>query len=130
MSIEKRIIRTEEAPAAVGPYAQAVASGGQVYTSGQLPIDPHRDTMPDGMTEQTRQCLNNVKAILEASGSSMDRIIKTTVFLQDMARFSEMNEVYASFFADGHVPARSAVEVSRLPKDALIMIDVIAALGV
>ncbi len=124
----KKEINTELAPAAIGPYAQAVAVDGLVITSGQLPIDPSTGSFPEGIAEQTRQSLTNVKAILAEAGVGMDRVIKTTVFLSDMNNFGAMNEVYATFFGEGGYPARSAVEVARLPKDALVEIEVIAAL--
>ena len=124
----KKEINTERAPAAIGPYAQAVAVDGLVITSGQLPIDPSTGSFPEGIAEQTRQSLTNVKAILAEAGVGMDRVIKTTVFLSDMNNFGAMNEVNATFFGEGGYPARSAVEVARLPKDALVEIEVIAAL--
>ena len=124
----KKVISTALAPAAIGPYAQAVATGDLVITSGQLPINPATGAFPEGIAEQTRQSLENVKAILAQAGTGMDRIIKTTVFLSDMNNFGAMNEVYATFFTEGNYPARSAVEVARLPKDALVEIEVIAAL--
>ena len=124
----KKEINTERAPAAIGPYAQAVAVDGLVITSGQLPIDPSTGSFPEGIAKQTRQSLTNVKAILAEAGVGMDRVIKTTVFLSDMNNFGAMNEVYATFFGEGGYPARSAVEVARLPKDALVEIEVIAAL--
>ena len=117
---------TEKAPAAIGPYSQAIDLGSIVITSGQLPIDPATGAFPEGIKEQTRQSLTNVKAILEAAGLSMDSVAKTTVFLSDMNNFGAMNEVYATFFTEGSYPARSAVEVARLPKDALVEIEVIA----
>lgn len=122
----KKIINTDHAPAAIGPYAQAVAIDSLVITSGQLPIDPATGAFPEGIAAQTRQSLTNVKAILEAAGLGMDKVIKTTVFLSDMNNFGAMNEVYATFFSEGSYPARSAVEVARLPKDALVEIEVIA----
>ena len=124
----KKVISTDLAPAAIGPYAQAVAIDGLVITSGQLPINPATGAFPEGIAEQTKQSLENVKAILAEAGVGMDRIIKTTVFLSDMNNFGAMNEVYATFFGEGGYPARSAVEVARLPKDALVEIEVIAAL--
>ena len=122
----KNIISTAAAPAAIGPYSQAIDLGNLVITSGQLPIDPATGAFPEGIKEQTRQSLTNVKAILEAAGLTMDAVVKTTVFLSDMNNFGAMNEVYASFFGEGNYPARSAVEVARLPKDALVEIEVIA----
>lgn len=124
----KKVISTEHAPAAIGPYAQAVAANGMVYTSGQLPIDPATSAFPEGIAAQTRQSLTNVKAILAEAGVGMDRVVKTTVFLSDMNNFAAMNEVYAEFFSEGGYPARSAVEVARLPKDALVEIEVVAVL--
>ena len=122
----KTIISTSQAPAAIGPYAQAVKANGFVITSGQLPIDPAAGTFPEGIQAQTRQSLTNVKAILEEAGLTMDAVLKTTVFLSDMNNFGAMNEVYAAFFTEGSFPARSAVEVARLPKDALVEIEAIA----
>lgn len=125
----KQIISTEHAPAAIGPYVQAVKTEGMVFTSGQLPIDPATGAFPEGIEAQTRQSLQNVKAILAEAGIGMDRIIKTTVFLSDMNNFAAMNGVYAEFFGEGGCPARSAVEVARLPKDALVEIEAIAILS-
>jgi 2-iminobutanoate/2-iminopropanoate deaminase len=122
----KNIISTAAAPAAIGPYSQAIDLGNLVITSGQLPIDPATGAFPEGIKEQTRQSLTNVKAILEAAGLTMDSVAKTTVFLSDMNNFAAMNGVYATFFSEGNYPARSAVEVARLPKDALVEIEVIA----
>lgn len=124
----KAIVSTDKAPAAIGPYAQAVKTNGLIITSGQLPIDPATGAFPEGIQAQTRQSLANVKAILEEAGLTMDAVLKTTVFLSDMNNFGAMNEVYATFFTEGSFPARSAVEVARLPKDALVEIEVIAAL--
>ena len=122
----KKIVNTDKAPAAIGPYAQAVEIDSLVITSRQLPIDPATGAFPEGIAEQTRQSLTNVKAILAEAGLGMDKVIKTTVFLSDMNNFGAMNEVYATFFGEGGYPARSAVEVARLPKDALVEIEVIA----
>ncbi|WP_294852686.1 RidA family protein [uncultured Oscillibacter sp.] len=124
----KAIVSTTKAPAAIGPYSQAVQAGGLVITSGQLPIDPATGVFPEGVQAQTRQSLTNVKAILEEAGTGMDHIIKTTVFLKNMNDFNAMNEVYATFFTESGFPARSAIEVARLPKDALVEIEVIAVL--
>ncbi|MDD3367858.1 MAG: RidA family protein [Lachnospiraceae bacterium] len=124
----KKIINTTLAPAAIGPYSQAVAINGLVITSGQLPIDPSTGAFPDGIAEQTKQSLTNVKHILTESGTDMDHVVKTTVFLSDMNNFAAMNEVYSTFFSEGAYPSRSAVEVARLPKDALVEIEVIAQL--
>ena len=122
----KAIISTTKAPAAIGPYSQAIDLGNLVITSGQLPIDPATGAFPEGIQAQTKQSLTNVRSILEAAGLTMDSVVKTTVFLSDMNNFGAMNEVYASFFSEGNYPARSAVEVARLPKDALVEIEVIA----
>ena len=122
----KTIISTDQAPAAIGPYSQAIEFNGMVITSGQIPIIPATGTFPEGIREQTRQSLTNVKAILAAAGTDMDHVVKTTVFLSDMNNFGAMNEVYATFFTEGSYPARSAVEAARLPKDALVEIEVIA----
>ena len=108
----KQIISTEKAPAAIGPYAQGVAAGKLIITSGQLPLDPATGAFPEGIKEQTRQSLTNVKAILEEGGADMKDVIKTTVFLSDMNNFGAMNEVYAEFFGEGGYPSRSAVEVA------------------
>ena len=123
----KQIISTEKAPAAIGPYAQGVAAGKLIITSGQLPLDPATGAFPEGIKEQTRQSLTNVKAILEEGGADMKDVIKTTVFLSDMNDFAAMNEVYAQFFQEPY-PARSAVQVARLPKDVLVEIEAIAQL--
>ena len=123
----KRQIATACAPAAIGPYSQGMAVGDFVFTSGQIPLDPKTGVFVEGgIREQTRQALLNVKAVLEAAGSSMDKVIKTTVFLQNMGDFAAMNEVYASFFEGSICPARSAVEVAALPKGALVEIEAIA----
>jgi 2-iminobutanoate/2-iminopropanoate deaminase len=122
----KKIISTEAAPAAIGPYSQGVEANGLLITSGQLPLDPATGKFPEGIAAQTRQSLTNVKAILAAAGTDLDHVLKTTVFLKDMNDFAAMNEVYATFFTEGSFPARSAVEVARLPKDALVEIEVIA----
>lgn len=120
-------INTEKAPAAIGPYSQAIEVNGFVYTSGQLPVDPATgEFAPGGIKEQTRQSLSNVKNILEQAGTPMSNVIKTTVFLNDMNDFAAMNEVYAEFFQQPY-PARSAVAVEKLPKAALVEIEVIAA---
>ena len=121
-------ISTSNAPAAIGPYSQAVDSGaGLVFLSGQLPLDPATGTFPEGgIQAQTRQSLRNVQAILEAAGLSLANVVKTTVFLADMGDFAAMNEVYASFFAEPF-PARSAVAAKALPKGALVEIECIAA---
>ncbi|CRK81172.1 RidA family protein [Neobacillus massiliamazoniensis] len=118
-------ISTNNAPGAIGPYSQAVKIGNFLFVSGQLPIHPGTNEMPESVAQQTKQSLENVKAILEAAGSDLQQVVKTTVFLQDMNTFAQMNEVYQSYFS-GNYPARSAVEVAGLPKDALVEIEVIA----
>ena len=123
----KKQINTAAAPAAIGPYSQAIEANGMVFVSGQLPIDPATGAFAEGgIKELTRQSLTNMKAILAEVGLTMDNVVKTTVFLADMADFAEMNEVYASFF-EGVCPARSAVAVKTLPKEARVEIECIAA---
>ena len=123
----KEVISTPKAPAAIGPYSQAIKVGTLVYTSGQIPIDPATGSFVEGgIKEQTRQSLLNVKAILEAAGLTMGNVVKTTVFMADMNDFADMNAVYAEFFAEPY-PARSAVAVKSLPKGALVEIEVVAA---
>ncbi len=127
--MSKTVIATASAPAAVGPYSQGVRTGGLVFTAGQIPLDPAtQQVTPGGITEQTTRVFENLKAILEAAGTSLSRTVKATVFLKDMADFAAMNAVYGSYLGQsGSVPpARSTVEVSRLPKDVLIEIEVIA----
>ncbi|MCD8386182.1 MAG: RidA family protein [Bacteroidales bacterium] len=121
----KHPIVTPAAPGAIGPYSQAIDAGAFVYTSGQLPIDPATNEMPDGIREQTAQSLENVKAILTAAGLGMENVVKTLVFLADMAEFGPMNEVYSLYFTEPF-PARSAVAVKDLPKGARVEIEVIA----
>ncbi len=122
----KTVVHTSAAPAAIGPYSQGVATGSLVFTSGQLPIDPATGFFAGStVAEQTRQSLLNVRAILESAGTGLDNVVKVTVFLHDMNDFSQMNSAYTEFFPN-NPPARSAVEVSRLPKDALVEIEAIA----
>ena len=122
----KTIVATDKAPAAIGPYSQGITAGSLTITSGQLPVDPATGAFAEGgIGAQTRQSLENVKAVLAAAGLGMENVIKTTVFLKDMNDFAAMNEVYATFFPS-NPPARSAVEVARLPKDAMIEIEAIA----
>lgn len=123
----KDVISTKAAPAAIGPYSQAVKVGNLVFISGQIPIDPATAIFPEGgIKEQARQSLTNVKAILEEAGLTMANVVKTTVFMADMNDFADMNAVYAEFFAEPY-PARSAVAVKTLPKGALVEIEVVAA---
>jgi len=122
----KTVISTTNAPAAIGPYSQAIRVGNIIFTSGQIPIDPATGSFVEGgIKEQTRQSLLNVKAILNETGTTMDHVIKTTVFMADMNDFAEMNSVYSEFFNTPY-PARSAVAVKTLPKGALVEIEVIA----
>ena len=120
------IIPTEKAPAAVGPYSQAIRTGNFLFISGQLGLIPETGTLPEGIEEQTRQSLKNIDAILEAAGCNREDVVKTTVFIRDMNDFSAVNAIYADFFS-GHKPARSCVEVSRLPKNGLVEIEIVAA---
>ena len=123
-----KTLETKKAPAAIGPYAQANIIGDLVITSGQIPIDPATGNLVEGDIEaQTKQVFENLKAVLEAAGSGLDKIVKTTCFMDNMNDFAKMNEVYASFFS-GDYPSRSAVEVAKLPKGALIEIEAIAYL--
>ena len=122
----KNIISTDKAPAAIGPYSQAIEINDMIFTSGIIPINPANGTLVDGgIEEQTKQVFDNMKGLLEDAGSSLDKIIKTTVFIKNMEDFSRVNEVYASYFT-GDFPARSCVEVARLPKDVLIEVEAIA----
>ena len=123
----KEIIATQAAPAAIGPYSQGISAGGIVITSGQLPVDPATGAFAEGgIAGQTRQSLKNVQAVLAQAGLTMENVVKTTVFLKDMNDFAAMNEVYATFFPNDP-PARSAVEVARLPMDVMVDPDAIAA---
>lgn len=124
--MSKKVISTSNAPAAIGPYSQAIEVNGFIYASGQIPVIPETGEIPEGIEAQARQVLTNVKALMEATGLTMANIIKTSVFIKDMNDFAKVNEIYASFFT-GDYPARSCVEVARLPKDVLIEVEVIAA---
>ena len=122
----KTIISTPKAPAAIGPYSQAVLVNGMLFTSGVIPIDPETNTLVQGDVEaQARQAIGNLKNLIEASGSSMEKEVKTTVFIKDMNDFGKINDIYKEFFTSDF-PARSCVEVARLPKDVLIEIEAIA----
>jgi 2-iminobutanoate/2-iminopropanoate deaminase len=122
----KEIIATTKAPAAIGPYSQAVKLGNMVYTSGMIPLVPETMQIAEGgVQQQTRQVLENLKELLESTGSSLDKVIKTTVFIKDMNEFPRINDIYAEYFSSKQ-PARSCVEVARLPKDVLVEIEVIA----
>lgn len=119
-------IVTNAAPAAIGPYSQGIVFGNMVYTSGQIPVNPADGTVPATIEEQTAQSLNNVKAVLEAAGASMEDVIKTTVFIQNMDDFAKINGVYTTYFTGPILPARSCVEVAKLPKGVMIEIEAIA----
>lgn len=123
----KTVVSTEKAPAALGPYSQANIVGNLIFTSGMVPINPVDGSIPSDVKEQAEQSLNNIKAVLEAAGSSMDKVFKTTVFIKNMDDFGKINEVYATFF-NGDFPSRSCVEVARLPKDVLVEMEAIATL--
>jgi len=124
----KEIIATKNAPAAIGPYSQAVKAGGLLFISGQIPLDPATGEVVEATIQaQTTRSLNNLKAIVEQAGGSLDSVVKTTVFLKDMGDFAEMNKIYQSFF-QADCPARSAVQVAKLPKDVMVEIEAIAAL--
>lgn len=122
----KTIISTAKAPAAIGPYSQAVLVNGMLFTSGVIPIDPETNTLVQGDVEvQARQAIGNLRNLIEASGSAMDKVVKTTVFIKNMNDFGKINDIYKEFFTNDF-PARSCVEVARLPKDVLIEIEAIA----
>lgn len=123
----KKVLQTNNAPAAIGPYSQGIDIGGMLFLSGQIPIDPSNGEIAAADIEgQTRQSLENIKAILQAGGYTMEHVIKTTVYLKDIADFAKMNGIYQEYFTKGSYPARSAVQVAALPKDALVEIEVIA----
>jgi len=122
----RQVVTTPNAPQAIGPYSQAIKANGFVFVSGQISIDPESGNVMGGaVTEQTERVIKNLAAILESAGSGLDKVVKSTVYLKSMADFPAMNEVYATFF-ESNPPARATVEVSRLPKDVLVEIDVIA----
>ena len=121
-------VSTDSAPAAVGPYSQAVVHGDLVFVSGQIPVDPTDGSVPEDIAEQTAQALHNLRSVLEAAGSGMDRVLRVTVFVRDMSRFPDVNAVYAGFFTEPY-PSRSCVEVSGLPKGVSVEIDAIAFRG-
>ena len=122
----KKIVATEKAPKAIGPYSQAVVHNGLAFLSGQIPLDPMTGQLVEGdITAQTTRVLENLKAVLEACGSGLDRVVKTTVYIKDMGEFAKMNEVYGKYFSE-NPPARSTVEAARLPRDVRVEIDAIA----
>lgn len=123
--MNKKVINTTNAPSAIGPYSQAIDLGDLVFASGQIPIDPETGTIPEGIEAQTTQVLLNVKGILESAGLTMKDVVKTTVFIKDMNQFATMNDIYKTFFEEPY-PARSTVEVARLPKDVLVEIETIS----
>ncbi|MFF2484431.1 RidA family protein [Paenibacillus sp. NPDC058071] len=128
MAENKRIevVSTDKAPAAIGPYSQAIKLGNLLFTSGQIPLDASGQLVEGGIEEQTHQVFRNLQAVLAEAGASFQDVVKATVFLKDMNQFATINGIYASYFGD-HKPARSAVEVARLPKDVLVEIEVIAS---
>jgi len=121
----KSIVKTKKSPAAIGPYNQGIIAGGFLYTSGQLPIHPETGKIPDTIQEQTIQVLENLKAIIVSAGSSLENVVKCTVYLQNFSDFEVMNQVYATYFTNNQ-PARATVEVSKMAKNALVEIDAIA----
>ena len=121
----KKVISTDKAPAAIGPYSQAIEVGNMVYTSGIIPVDPATGEIPEGSVAQADQAFTNMKNLLEAAGTSVDNVIKTTVFIKEMNDFGAINEVYAKYFTEPY-PSRSCVEVARLPKDVMLEIEAIA----
>jgi 2-iminobutanoate/2-iminopropanoate deaminase len=124
--VSKEVISTPNAPAAIGPYSQAVRTGNLIFVSGQIPLDPATGQLVRGdIGTQTQQVLENLAAVLEAAGSSLAKVVKTTVYLRDLGEFGRMNEIYAKFFA-ANPPARATVQVARMPRDAAIEIDVVA----
>jgi 2-iminobutanoate/2-iminopropanoate deaminase len=125
----KETVTTDKAPGAIGPYSQAIKAGNFVFCSGQIPIDPATgEFVSDDVAQQTDQVLNNLQNVLEAAGSSLDNVVKTTVFVADMNDFAAMNEVYGRYF-DGNKPARATVQAARLPKDARVEIECVALVG-
>lgn len=127
--MSKKVVSTAKAPAAIGPYSQAIIAGNLVFTSGQIPFSPSTGQLiSQDIQEQTRQCLENVKEVLAAAGTGLENCIKCTLFIKDMNQFGQINEVYGSYFPS-NPPARSCVEVARLPKDVGIEVEAIALLG-
>lgn len=122
--MKKEIVSTDKAPAAIGPYSQATKLGNLVFTSGVIPVNPATGVIPEGVEAQATQAFTSLKALVEASGSSMDRVVKTTVFIKNMNDFGKINEIYSAFFPQP-CPSRSCVEVARLPKDVLLEIEAV-----
>lgn len=124
LAADRTVVAPPKAPKAVGPYSQGIVAGNLVFTSGQLPLNPETNAMPAGIEAQTRQSLDNVKAVLEAGGSSLDKAVKVVIFVKDLNDFGKVNEIYGTYFTK-NPPARSCVQVARIPKDALIEIEAI-----
>lgn len=121
----QKVISTDKAPSAIGPYSQAIEINGMVYTSGVIPVNPATGEVPEGVEAQSNQAFTNLRALVEASGSKVENIVKTTVFIKEMNDFGKMNEIYKAYFKEPF-PSRSCVEVARLPKDVLLEIEAIA----
>lgn len=121
----KKAITSDKAPAAIGPYSQAIEVNGMVYTSGVIPVNPETGAVPEDVQDQARQALTSLSHLLDAAGTSLENVVKTTVFIKDMNDFAKINEIYSTFFT-GTFPARSCVEVARLPKDVLLEIEAVA----
>ena len=122
----QKVISTNKAPGAIGPYSQAIEVNGMVFTSGGIPVDPATGVIPEGVEAQATQAFSNLTNLVEASGATMDKVVKTTVFIKEMNDFGKINEIYAKFFKEPY-PARSCVEVARLPKDVLLEVEAIVA---
>lgn len=121
-----KVISTDKAPAAIGPYSQAIEVNGMVFTSGVIPVDPQTGVIPATIEEQANQAFSNLKNLIEASGATIDKVIKTTVFIKEMNDFGKINEIYATYFKEPF-PARSCVEVARLPKDVMLEVEAVVA---
>ncbi len=124
--MSKKIIKTDKASLPVGPYNQAVAIGNLIYTAGQIPLDPQGNMVPGGIKEQTEQVIQNLIAVLGEGGSSLEKVVKAVVFMKDLNDFAGMNEVYGKYFKPENAPARSTIQVARIPKDSLVEIEVVA----
>ncbi len=127
--MQKEIIRTEAAPEPIGPYSQAVKAGTTLYCSGQIPVDPQTGEIAEGIEAQTRQVMNNLKAVLQEAGTTFKQVVKTTIFLTDLGDFATVNAVYGEYFDEATAPARATVQVAALPKGVAVEIDAVAALG-
>ncbi len=124
--MSKKVIKTTNASLPVGPYNQGMVIGNLIYTAGQIPLDKEGNMVPGGIKEQTKQVLENVKAVIEAGGSKLDNVIKATVFMKDLSDFAGMNEIYGQYFKSENAPARTTIQVARIPKDSLVEIEVVA----